>query len=163
MAGIIQGGIVMSASFGIPRAVGSPAHIALSVVGLVLALTLAPAVGAKDTPGNNGTVKVHDGDTESEPVTQNDPHVGCFFHLHFMFADAQQSGVWEVRSWPPTGDGTVVAAAPYDTMGDGEARFPETGATSLPSGHYKLSWGGDVGKSDKHKTFWVDCPNGGGG
>lgn len=160
MAVIIQGGIVLSASFGIPRAIGSPAHIALCVVALVLALTLAPAAGAKDSPGNNGTVKVHDGDAESERVTQNEPKVGCSFHLHFMFGDDQQTGFWEIRSAPPTGDGSVVAAGPYDTMGDGEARYPEAGTSSLPSGHYKLSWGGDAGKNDKYKTFWVDCEGG---
>jgi hypothetical protein len=130
----------------------------------VVLLALAPAVAAKTTPGNNGTVKVHDGDSESEAVTRNEPHVSCFFHLHFMFGDDEQSGSWEIRSWPPTGDGTVVAGSgTYDTLGDGEARFPEAGTTTLPSGHYKLFWGGDESKNDKHKTFWVDCEDGGGG
>jgi len=121
-------------------------------------LWLLVAVGAAwaTPPGNNGTVKVHEGSTETEPIVHNQPHV-CTFHLHFFFADPAQSGDWWIKSWPPTGDKTVVLSGSYDTNGDGEDRQPETGVYSLPDGHYKLFWQGDESKLIKHKVFWVEC------
>lgn len=125
----------------------------------ILLLALAPAVLAKDSPGNNGTVKIHNGSSEVEPITQNEPHVGCGFHLHFMFGDTDQVGTWAIQSWPPTGDGTVVLSGSYDASGDGE----DSQGAYLLSGHYKLSWAGDTDKHAKQKVFWVECEDGGGG
>jgi hypothetical protein len=143
-----------------PRSSGRWAILRLALIGAaILILAAAPAVFAKDAPGNNGTVKIHDGFTEADPVTQNEPHVGCGFHMHFMFGDTDQTGTWDIRSWPPTGDGTVVLSGTYDATGDGEDRRDAT----LTSGHYKLSWAGDTDKHAKQKTFWVDCVDGGGG
>lgn len=162
MAGIIQyGRTLVYESFKGRHAGGGRARVALGTI--VMLLALAPTVAATDVPGNNGTVKIHDGLAETEPVVQNEPHVGCSFHLHFMFGDDLQSGFWEIRSWPPMGDGAVVMGPlPYNASDNGEARYPDEGATSLPGGHYKLFWDGDTGKNDKHKTFWVDCEDGGG-
>src|SRR6185369_3537817 len=90
---------------------------------------------------------------------RNEPHV-CTFHLHFYFADPEQAGTWEIQEWAPTGEkGTVVLSGTYDTAGDGEDRQPEEGVYTLPDGHYKLFWDGDLdtGKHDKMKVFWVDC------
>ena len=114
-------------------------------------------------PGNNGTVKIHEGAGEPSPEVRNQPHV-CTFHLHFFFADPEQSGSWEIQEWAP-GDnkGDVVLEGSYDTAGDGEDRQPATGAYRLDDGHYKLFWDGDVGKHDKMKVFWVDCPPQGAG
>jgi hypothetical protein len=134
--------------------------------GLLAAILLAafagvgPGVLASDTPGNNGTVKIHEGAGETEPgEVRNEPHV-CTFHLHFYFADPEQAGTWEIQQWAPTGQkGTVVLSGTYDTAGDGEDRQPEEGTYTLPDGHYKLFWDGDLdtGKHDKMKVFWVDC------
>ena len=127
----------------------------LAAAGLLAAAMIAPAtVVGQD--GNNGTVKIHEGATETEPGPQNEPHV-CTFHLHFFFADPFQSGSWEIQSWPPTGDGTVVLSGDYDTEGTGEDRAPADGVYELPDGHYKLFWDGDDDKHDKHKVFWVAC------
>jgi hypothetical protein len=135
-------------------------------IGLLAAIFLAcfagfgPSVLANDTPGNNGTVKIHEGNTEKEPgEVRNEPHV-CTFHLHFYFADPEQAGTWEIQQWAPTGTkGTVVLSGTYDTHGDGEDRQPPApDVYSLPDGHYKLFWDGDTGKHDKMKVFWVDCP-----
>jgi hypothetical protein len=135
------------------------AAVAMSASALVL--LAATGVAAKDNPGNNGTVKIHDGAGEPSPEVRNEPHV-CTFHLHFFFGDDQQSGTWEIQEWSPGDKGTVRMPAGstgrYDTQGDGEDRQPPTGAYSLPDGHYKLFWDGDTGKNDKHKVFWVDCP-----
>jgi len=139
---------------------------ALAAAGLLGALTIAgPTVFAAhpDTSGNNGTVKIHDGAGEPSPEVKNQPHV-CTFHLHFFFADPVQAGSWEIQKWSPGAKGAVVLSGTYDTAGDGEDRQPESGAYSLPDGHYKLFWDGDTGKHDKMKVFWVKCaPTTGGG
>src|SRR5438094_738166 len=135
------------------------APLAVLVTILLGAVAAAPVL-ANDTPGNNGTVKIHDGATEPAPSeVRNEPHV-CTFHLHFYFADPEQAGTWEIQQWAPTGQkGTVVLSGTYDTAGDGEDRQPEAGTYSLPDGHYKLFWDGDLdtGKHDKMKVFWVEC------
>jgi len=132
---------------------------ALLTAGLLGTLAMAgpTALAAHpDTPGNNGTVKIHDGAGEPSPEVRNQPHV-CTFHLHFFFADPEQSGTWEIQEWSPGDKGVVAMTGTYDTVGDGEDRQPETGAYSLPDGHYKLFWAGDTGKHDKMKVFWVHC------
>jgi hypothetical protein len=135
-------------------------------LGLLAAILLAafagfgPSALANDTPGNNGTVKIHEGAGENaNGEVRNEPHV-CTFHLHFYFADPEQAGTWEIQEWAPTGQkGTVVLSGTYDTHGDGEDRQPEEGVYTLPDGHYKLFWDGDLdtGKHDKMKVFWVEC------
>lgn len=137
-------------------------RIGVLVAGLLVLSGMAgqAALGASPNgpPGNNGTVKIHDGAGEPASETRNEPHV-CTFHLHFFFADPEQSGTWEIRKWAPGPKGAVVLSGAYDTAGDGEDRQPEQGAYELPNGHYKLFWDGDLdtGKHDKMKVFWVDC------
>ena len=114
------------------------------------------AAGAGPPPGNDGTVKIHEGATEIEPIVANDPHV-CTFHLHFFFADPRQAGDWRIEAWPPTGDGQTVLSGTYDTSATGEDRAPDTGTYALPNGHYKLFWQGDEENLWKHKVFWVEC------
>jgi hypothetical protein len=146
----------------------SPAQFVLSLLAagaLILSLfTLARPVLANppDPSGNNGTVKVHEEPGEAEPIVRNEPHVGCAFHFHFFFADAGQEGMYWVQSWPPTGDmTTVMGPKPYGpTDASGEWR---TEPLTLPSGHYKLFWQGRNDQNIKHKVFWVECENGGGG
>ena len=133
----------------------------VAVIGLVMVALLAPASPAlsNDTPGNNGTVKIHEGNSENDPgEVNNEPHV-CTFHLHFYFSDPEQAGTWEIQEWSPGDKGTVVLSGTYDTQGDGEDRQPEDGVYTLPEGHYKLFWDGDLDtvKHDKMKVFWVDC------
>jgi hypothetical protein len=136
----------------------------LASVLLALFAVYGPSVVAhQDAPGNNGTVKIHEGADEPSPSeVRNEPHV-CTFHLHFYFADPEQAGNWEIQEWAPTGEkGKIVKAGTYDTAGDGEDRDPASGAYDLPDGHYKLFWDGDDGKHDKMKVFWVECGTSGG-
>jgi hypothetical protein len=114
----------------------------------------APMALARDAAGNAGTVKVHDGATDSEPIVANEPHVSTF-HLHFLFAAPTQAGDWEIRAWAPGDKGAIVLSGSYDTAPDGSDRQPADGAYTLPSGHYKLFWEGRNGHNVKHKTFWV--------
>jgi hypothetical protein len=134
--------------------------IAIALAGLfVVALGPVAFAAPKDeVPGNNGTVKIHEGAGEPASETRNEPHV-CTFHLHFFFADAGDSGTWEIQEWSPGDKGTVVLTGEYTTDENGEDRDPDAGAYSLPDGHYKLFWDGDLetNKHDKHKVFWVDC------
>jgi hypothetical protein len=132
-----------------------------ALLGVTAAFALSASVALAAPPGNNGTVKIHDGATDSEPVINNEPHV-CTFHLHFFFADPFQSGDWWIREWPPTGDGSVVMSGTYDTDPSGEDRVPTSGSFGLDPGHYKLLWQGDESNLIKHKVFWVGCPEEGG-
>jgi hypothetical protein len=136
----------------------APAGAALTASIVILALT-APGAGAQPVaaahghPGDNGTVKIHNSTT---PVTdrRNEPHV-CVFYLDAFGFDPGQSVSWQIKSWPPTGDRSVVAsgALTLDSSGDGH-----TGDMTLPNGHYKLLWtfAGEHGFA-KQKVFWVAC------
>ena len=143
-------------------------RIGLLVAGLMALTSLVghAALAAPPTngpPGNNGTVKVHEGPGEPSSEVRNEPHV-CTFHLHFFFADPEQAGTWEIQKWSPGAKGQVVLSGTYDTAGDGEDRDPDAGVYDLPDGHYKLFWDGDLdtGKHDKMKVFWVECETQGG-
>jgi len=138
----------------IRRVVGRRGRVAAGMVAALAVVFAAPALAADD--GNNGTVKVHEGVTETEPLVRDEPHV-CTFHLHFFFADPSQSGDWEIQVWSPGESGDVVLDGTYDTAGDGEDRQPADGVHSLPDGHYKLFWQGRDEQNVKHKVFWVDC------
>ena len=86
---------------------------------------------------------------------RNEPHV-CVFYLDAFGFDPAQSVTWQIQSWPPTGDRSVVdqGALALDSNGDGH-----TSDQTLPNGHYKLFWNfaGEHGAA-KHKVFWVSCP-----
>jgi hypothetical protein len=142
-----------------------PRHV-LILSAAVLAALLALLVGGMlagsqaAAPGNDGTVKIHDGASEVEPIVRNQPHV-CTFHLHFFFADPAQAGEWEILSWAPTGNRAVVLAGTYLTDAAGEDRNPAAPATyALVEGHYRLQWEGRNERQIKHKMFWVECPGG---
>ena len=129
------------------------ASIALMIPGLTLALAAPGAAGAVKN-GDNGTVKIHSSTTAvTDP--RDEPHV-CVFYLDAFFFDPGQSVSWQIESWPPTGNGTVVSsgALTLDSSGDGH-----TGDMMLANGHYKLFWTfvGEHGFA-KQKVFWVACP-----
>lgn len=144
---------------GLPRSILALASAALLVGALGSAALAAPP---DEVPGNNGTVKIHEGAGEPASEVRNQPHV-CTFHLHFFFADAGDAGTWEIQEWSPGDKGTVVLGGTYETDENGEDRDPDAGVYELPDGHYKLFWDGDLetNKHDKHKVFWVDCEESG--
>lgn len=129
-------------------------------VGLAsVALLATPAwAGPAGAPGNNGTVKIHDGAGEPSPEPQNEPHV-CTFHVHALHFDSGQVLTFTVQSWEPTGDRSVVLTGSITADATGAGRSPETGAYGLPDGHYRLTvdTGNGTSTQDKHKMFWVRC------
>lgn len=113
-------------------------------------------VPGDNVPGDNGDVKVHRSATSADDP-RNEPKVCKFYLVGFNF-DAGQQVSWKIRSWPPTGDRTVVSDGTLTLDADGHGRTPDMG---LPDGHYKLFWNfdGEHGKA-KHKVFWVKCAPG---
>jgi hypothetical protein len=117
--------------------------------------THAPASGNAHASrnGDNGTVKIHRSTTAvTDP--RNEPHV-CVFYLDAFGFDAGQVVSWMIKSWPPTGDRTVVAQGGITLDSNGDGR---TDDMTLPDGHYKLYWNftGEKGFA-KQKVFWVSC------
>jgi hypothetical protein len=131
--------------------------VAVGIASVALLATPAWA-GPAGAPGNNGTVKIHDGAGEPSPEPQNEPHV-CTFHVHALHFDGGQVLTFTVQSWEPTGDRSVVLTGSITADATGEGRAPETGAYALPDGHYRLTvdTGNGTTTQDKHKTFWVQC------
>ena len=119
------------------------------------AVLFASQAAFATTPGDNGTVKVHDSTT---PVTdiQNDPQDVCEFYLDGFGFDGAQSVTWQINSWPGTGNGTEVLNGTLAMDASGNGYTPDY---SLPNGHYKLFWNftGENGAA-KQKVFWVKCP-----
>jgi hypothetical protein len=138
--------------------------LGVTLVAVVLTLAFAgPGAGASPTAGggkppaagkgDNGTVKIHRSTTPvSDP--RNEPHV-CVFYLDAFGFDAGQSVSWQIKSWPPTGDRSVVSSGTLALDGNGGGF---TGDMTLPNGHYKLYWNftGEHGFA-KQKVFWVAC------
>src|SRR5437870_5332498 len=95
------------------------------ILSFSLALSIAPALakngGSNGSSGANssaGTVKVHDASSGQVIGDENnDPHV-CGFSFVFQYADPT-SGSWQVLSWPPTGDGSMVSSGTFDTTASG--------------------------------------------
>lgn len=100
-----------------------------------------------------GTVKIHDGNSESEGPANN-PKV-CTFHIHF-FLGSGSSGAWRIATQP---GGTEVLSGVWSSGSADSVRVPPHPTTfSLPDGQYKLFWSqaGQPG-GDKQKVFKVDC------
>ena len=104
---------------------------------------------------DNGTVKLHDGAAEPNPVSRDELHV-CRFHVQALFFDAGQTLTFEVTAWRPAGRGATVLTGMITADADGAGRAPAAGAYSLPDGHYKLIVHTGAG-GDKQKVFWVRC------
>src|SRR5688500_8936523 len=66
-----------------PRLVASV--FGAAVITVSLGLALSPAASANDPPGNNGFIKVDDQPIDDIP--NNQPHVGCTFHIDFYNYD----------------------------------------------------------------------------
>ncbi|MET7615873.1 LPXTG cell wall anchor domain-containing protein [Streptomyces sp. NPDC005408] len=123
------------------------------VAAAALSLLTAPAAHAT-SPGDNGTVKIHDAKT-GEELRRNEPHV-CSFYLDAFGFDSGQKVDWKIVEMPPTGTKDKLADSGSLTLdGEGHGR---TDDKNLPDGHYKLTWNFDSEHgAGKHKVFWTDC------
>ncbi|MFG2299334.1 LPXTG cell wall anchor domain-containing protein [Actinacidiphila glaucinigra] len=132
-----------------------------ATVALAASVLFAPAALAHNAPGDNGNVKIHDAKT-GEELHRNEPHV-CTFYLDGFRFDGAQKAEWHIERWSPTdGDkGETVKSGSLTLDGSGHERTEDL---ALPDGHYKLFWNfdGEHGRA-KHKVFWVDCTDSGGG
>lgn len=141
-------------------------RVGLLATALLLAVSIA-AVPALATHNNQGTVKVHDDESE-DPAVRNVPHVSCDFWIEgFKLGD--DSGWIRFFGWPPTGDKSEVtptgAGLNWEAdEGDasGEYHFLN-GPYQLPAGHYRVEIythdghpGSDAGHFAKAKVFWVE-------
>ncbi|MEU6773324.1 hypothetical protein [Streptomyces sp. NPDC046759] len=128
--------------------------------GLCAALFLAPAAHAAP-PGDNGDVKIHKSTTDAADE-RNEPHV-CSFYIDAFHFDGGQQVDWHIEVWAPTGGtkGTTVKSGALSLDADGHGRTQDM---TLPGGHYKLFWNFDGEKgAAKHKVFWSECQDSGGG
>ncbi|MFI6421352.1 LPXTG cell wall anchor domain-containing protein [Streptomyces sp. NPDC050842] len=121
-------------------------------------LVLAPAAFASEGPkGDNGTVKIHDANTDEE-IKANEPKV-CTFYLDAFHFDAQQKATWRIEAWSNNDQekGTEVKDGSLTLDAEGHGRTEDL---TLADGQYKLFWNfeGENGKA-KHKVFKVDCPD----
>jgi hypothetical protein len=132
----------------------------VATIAVSLVLSIAPVIAANGNGnggngggGNAGTIKVYDATTGLETAeSDNDPHV-CGFWVAFHAPDPFESGTWQLLSWAPTGDGSVVASGTYDTAGDG---LDATATISPDPGHFRFEWAAVGSNSSKQKTLWVD-------
>ena len=107
-----------------------------------------------DPPGFNGTVKIHDDETEPSPVQKNQPKV-CDFHVHGFNFDGGASGTYwiEAHKW----GGSPVESGAWTADAAGNWR---TEVLTLPDGHYKLyadQTSPAAPGGQKHKVFKVSC------
>ena len=132
---------------------------------LSIALLLSLAPPALATDNNQGTVKVHDDESEN-PAQRNVPHVDCEFWIE-GFKMSDDSGWIVFFAWPPTGDMEMVETGEdqnwtADVTDEHGSHFL-AGPFTLPSGHYRVEIYTDVGHPGaedhfaKAKTFWVEC------
>lgn len=103
-------------------------------------------------PGTNGTVKIHDGSSETDPLPANEPKV-CTFHIHATGLDANQTNTWDISEQAPTGSDSVLNGT---YLADASGEWQSAVFTSLPDGHYKLVMEGIQGEG-KQKVFKVEC------
>ncbi|MFI6479035.1 hypothetical protein ACIBH1_13955 [Nonomuraea sp. NPDC050663] len=118
-----------------------------------LVVSTSPSAGAAlgTTPGDNGTVKVHESTTpEDDP--RDEPKV-CVFYLVGSGFDKVQSVKWEIKTQPGKEDLVKSGTLTLDAKGHGR-----TADIDLPDGQYKLYWDFDGSNgAPKHKVFKVQC------
>jgi hypothetical protein len=139
-----------------------------------LSLLSNSAFAAPNPPGNNGTVKIHETELDSNPWNQ--PHVGCPFTVTFFGFDTGDVAQVEFTAWAPTGKGTTlltdtVNIGADDNSGggsstgfDGEKTYTLNFDGIVPQEqqgfHVKLqvtvtSPGSKTPKFNKYKVFWA--------
>jgi hypothetical protein len=144
------------------------------------------AFAASNPPGNNGTVKIHDkeSDVTLDSNPHNQPHVGCPFTVTFFGFDEGDKAKVVFTAWAPTGKGktlltdTVDIGADDNSGGGSPSGFDGAKTYTLDFGsivpheqqgfHVKLrvivtSPNSRTPKFNKYKVFWAQpCESSGG-
>ncbi|MEA3189657.1 MAG: hypothetical protein QOD77_239 [Thermoplasmata archaeon] len=130
------------------------ALVSLAVAGAFL-LSSPSAIAAGG--GHSGDVKIHD-EATADPEVRNEPHVDCVDFWVEGFNLNAGKGSFEIFSWPPTGDKSLVMSVNWTAdSGDDEEGFHFlSGPHALAAGHYRLEVTLDDGKAPKDKMFWVE-------
>jgi hypothetical protein len=150
----------------------------LLAVALIVAIPQI-AGATPNPPGNNGTVKIHDGsqDVSLDSNPHNQPHVGCPFTVTFFGFDEGDVAKVTFTAWSPTGKGkvllgpdTVDIGADDNSGGGSPAGFDGAKTYALDFDgivphekqgfHVKLtvtvtSPGSKTPKFNKYKVFWA--------
>jgi hypothetical protein len=121
---------------------------------LTATTVLAGPALASAAPGDNGTVKIHDPNTD-EQDNRNEPHV-CEFQIVASNFDAVQDVDWKILTQGGRNGGQLVEEGSIVLDGEGAG---STEVIGLENGHYRLNWTfeGQKSNSAKHKVFWVEC------
>jgi len=128
-----------------------------------LGLGTAAAVGPTDTPGNKGTMKVHEQGTPTG-FEDNDPKV-CIFNVEGFSFDEGQTGYLMIDGQgQSTGSYGPMSFGPTDVNGFYGTAYVNEGDLTVPDGHYKATLYGKQlpgGQQDevkaKSKVFTVVC------
>ena len=149
------------------------ARLLIITLTILVTLIVAAPVGAKNPPGNNGTVKIDRVEFDKHP--NNQPHVGCIFEVDFYGFDADVGEAQVIfDAHAPTGHGNLatkwVDLGPTDNTGGGselgwDAKVEVDLKDALSAYplhpqqgyHVKLTVHapGSQGADTKHKVFWV--------
>jgi hypothetical protein len=142
--------------------------------GGVLLVALAPlpwlgigsAVAAGDaagTPGNKGTLKVHEQGTPSG-FEDNDPKVCVFNFEGFSFDEGQTGYIMIAGQGQSSGSFGPISFGPTDVNGFYATEYVNDGGLTVPDGHYKATLygkqlpGGELTDvKAKSKVFKVTC------
>jgi Domain of unknown function (DUF5979) len=157
------------------KIVVSAALVALSVLVASPGGAFADAGGKHppgDPPGNNGTIKIDNGQL-GEPEQANEPQIdGCLVWLEYYGFDTDQVADIIFEAKPPTGSGELlrdVAVISDDAAGGGQDRDAVIGydlsaalASYQPNPHkgYHVKVSSNSRRApggSKHKVFWMNC------
>jgi hypothetical protein len=123
----------------------------------------ATATGPVDTPGNKGTLKVHEQGTPSG-FEDNDPKVCIFNFEGFSFDEGQTGYIMIDGQGQSTGSYGPVSFGPTDVNGFYATAYVNDGGLTVPDGHYKATLYGKqlpTGELEdvkaKSKVFKVIC------
>lgn len=142
--------------------------VTCAVVVAVFSANILTAMDAyADSPGNNGTLKLHEQGTLSG-TESNDSHA-CVFNFEGFQFDESQQGQIRIEGQGGSQNGVeVLGPIPFGAAnadGGVETAYVNDGVSgfNLDNGHYKATLygkNGEVlnGNKAKSKVFWVDCP-----
>jgi hypothetical protein len=137
-------------------------------------LSASPALAGNPNAGDVWVDNVvPSGPQYGGPGHEMDPHLACA-NINLWGAKlADPGGKYTIDSWPPSGTGMQAYSSSWSYSGRGSQVIDTIDVQKLVAAaianhdtpqanqgfHFKLQFSADP---QKHKTFWVNCPGGGG-